>query len=232
MELSSESITTLPEVHRQLKANTNIDIKHYITNIDKVIKVQSLIKRRYWFVSYLNNINKLAKNLFQRKKNEYVHESTLFGDDSEENIKMLEIAFKVKQKQMREGELSQLVIGNWFGWEDLRVGHPSGLDCRKKDNSIIMEIKNKWNTVKGSDIKKSLLPTLAAYKKENPKTRCIWAIVNPKPGCKKLHEKFICDGVEIEKIQGLELFKLVFTIGNIDYSSQIINIIKHIASKS
>ena len=54
---------------------------------------------------------------------------------------------------------------------------------------------------------------------------------SPKPGYKKLHEKIIHDSVEIEKIQGIELFKLVFTIGKIDYSSRVINIVKDIISK-
>ena len=72
---------------------------------------------------------------------------------------------------------------------------------------------------------------LSKYKKENPKTRCVWAIVNPKPGCKKLCEKIIYNDVEIEKIQGIELFKLVFNVGNINYSTQIINIVQNYISK-
>lgn len=96
--------------------------------------------------------------------------------------------------------------------------------------SIIIEIKNKWNTC-NSGSKKSLLDKLSKYKKTHPFTRCVWGIVNPKQGCKKLCEKIIYDGVEIEKIQGEELFKLVFNIGNINYSSQIISIVKNYISK-
>ena len=121
-------------------------------------------------------------------------------------------------------------MGNWYGWEDLGVGHSSGLDCRKKDMSIIMEIKNKWNTC-NSGSEKALLDKLSKYKKENPQTRCIWAIVNSKPRCRNLYEKIMHNGVEIEKIQGVELFKLVFSVGNINYSTQIINIVKDIKSK-
>ena len=209
---------------------TNEKKKYYNTYVDKIIKIQSLIKMRYWYLDYTKIIHPLIDKLFQRKTKEYVYEPTLFGDNSKENIKMLEIAFKQKQKQMKEGDLAQIVIGNWFGWEDLGVGHSSGLDCRKKDGSAIMDSKNKWNTC-NSGSQKALLDKLSKYKKENPKTRCIWAIVNPKPGCKKLCEKIIYNGVEIEKIQGIELFKLVFNIGNIDYSTQIINIVKNYISK-
>lgn len=203
---------------------------YYNTHIDKIIRIQSLIKMRYWFIHYIMRIHTLMNILFQKKNKEYVHEPTIFGDNSKENIKMLEISFKQRQKQMKEGELAQLIIGNWFGWEDLGVGHSSGLDCRKKDMSIIMDVKNKWNTCNyGSQ--KALFDKLSKYKKENPKTRCVWAIVNPKPGCKKLCEKIMYNGVEIEKIQGIELFKLVFSVGKIDYSTQIINIIKYYISK-
>ena len=209
---------------------TNEKKKYYNTNVDKIIKIQSLIKMLYWYLDYIKNIHHLIDKLFQRKTKEYVYEPTLFGDNSKENIKMLEIAFKQKQKQMKEGELAQIVIGNWFGWEDLGVGHSSGLDCRKKDMSVIMDVKNKWNTC-NSGSQKALFDKLSKYKKENPKTRCIWAIVNPKPDCKKLCEKIIYNGVEIEKIQGIELFKLVFNVGNINYSTQIINIVKNYISK-
>jgi predicted membrane-bound dolichyl-phosphate-mannose-protein mannosyltransferase len=94
---------------------TNEKKKYYSIHVDKIIKIQSLIKMRYWYLNYTKNIHTLINNLFQRKTKEYVHEPTLFGDNSKENIKMLEIAFKQRQKQMKEGELAQIVIGNWFG---------------------------------------------------------------------------------------------------------------------
>ncbi len=147
--------------------------------IDKIVKIQSIVRMRYWFMSYLIHVYILIKKMYQKKTKEYVHEPTLFGDDSEEHIKNLEKAHIVRQKQMKEGELAQILIGNWFGWEDLGKGHSSGLDCRKKDMSIIMDVKNKWNTC-NSGSQKALFDKLSKYKKENPKTRCVWAIVNPK----------------------------------------------------
>ena len=195
-------------------------------DIDKVIKIQSLFRKVFWFLSYIFCIKQLIKKLYERKDKPYVHEPTIFGTNSEEHIKSLEISHKIRQKQMKEGELAQIIIGNWFGWMDLGVGHSSGLDCKKKDNSIIMDVKNKWNTC-NSGSQKALFDKLSKYKKENPSTRCIWAIINPKPGCKKLCEKIIYDGVEIEKVQGEELFKLIFTIGKIDYSAKIIKMINH-----
>lgn len=203
---------------------------HYHKYKDKLIKIQSLIRNRYVDNHYISNIIPKIDKIYTREKKEYIHVPTIFGDDSEENIKNLEIAFKQRQRQMKEGELAQILIGNWIGWEDLKIGHSSGIDVRKKDNSIIMDVKNKWNTCNSSS-QKALFDKLSKYKKENPETRCIWGIINPKPGCKNLSERIIYDGVEIEKIQGVDLFKLVFTIGNIDYSLKIINIVKQYIRK-
>jgi hypothetical protein len=194
-------------------------------NLSKILKIQSYVRMIQWYLPYVNPIINKITSLYQREKKPYIHEPTLFGDDSKANIETLKIAFEQRQKQMKEGELAQTMIGNWIGWNDLGIGHQSGLDCRNKDNTIIMDVKNKHNTC-NSGSQKALFDKLSNYKKENPKTRCIWAIVNPKPGCKKMSEKIIYNGVEIEKIQGVELFKLVFSIGNIDYSKQIINIVK------
>lgn len=200
---------------------------YYETYQNQIVKIQSLVRKKYWFLYDLIKINKTKiQPICKRKTKEYVHETTIFGDDSKENIESLKTAFKQKQKKMKEGELAQTLIGNWIGWEDLGIGHTSGLDCRKKDNTIIMDVKNKWNTC-NSGSKKDLFDKLSTYKKENPSTRCVWAIINPKPGCKKLSEKIMYAGVEIEKIQGIELFKIVFSIGNINYSPQIINIVKY-----
>lgn len=194
-------------------------------NYLKLLKCQ-LIARDFLLQKYFNKIRILIIEIIVRDQKEYIHEPTLFGDNSIYNIRSLEISFKQRQKQMKEGVIAQLIIGNYIGWEDLGIGHPSGLDCRKKDNSIIMDVKNKWNTC-NSGSQEALLNKLAKYKKENPDTRCIWAIVNPKPFCKVLCEKIIHNGYEIEKIQGNELLKLVFTNNkDRDYHARIVHFVK------
>ena len=195
----------------------------FITN---VIKIQSIVRKKLWFLPYINLCIKLIKKLYVKYNKNFVYEKTLFGNDTKTNIKYLKIAFELKQRQMKEGLVSQIIIGNWYGWEDLGIGDPTGLDCRKKDNSIIMEIKNKYNTL-NYDSQKSVFNKLTSYKKYNKNTRCILAIVNPKIGSKLLHQKIIYENITIEKIQGDELFKLIFTIGGIDYSNKIINTIKN-----
>ena len=183
-----------------------------------------------WFASYIETITPLIDTLYGRKCKPYVHEPTIFGDNSKENVALLEVAFKQRQMHMKEGELTQILIGNWVGWEDLGVGHPTGLDCRKKDNSIIMDVKNKFNTC-NSGSQKALFDKLAKYRATNPNTRCLWAIVNSKPGSRTLSETIAYEGHELEKIQGVELFKLVFTVDGTDYSPRVIRTVQSLLRK-
>jgi len=175
--------------------------------------------------NYKEKIKKEIELILNSKRKKYIYEPTMFGIETYEYKKALEISNKVRQLQMKEGKIAQVLIGNFYGWEDLGNGHSSGLDCKKNDNSIIIEIKNKYNTC-NSDNQKTLLDKLSNYKKKYPNTRCIWGIINPRLNCTKLKEKIKYNDVEIEKIQGIELFSLVFTLNAINYANEIINFTK------
>ena len=92
---------------------------------------------------------------------------------------------------------------------------------------MIIELKNKYNTC-NSGSEKAIKDKLATYKKNNPKTRCIWGIINPKKNNKKLSTKIIHNGFEIEKIQGIDLLKLVFDIDDEIMINKIIKDVKNI----
>jgi len=176
----------------------------------------------YFLDRYKKRIKILIEKTINRKSKKFVYEPTILGDNSKENIEKLTIAHSIRQKQMKEGEIAQIILGNFIGWQNLKVGHSSGLDCKKIDNSIVMELKNKYNTC-NSDSLKMVLEKLSKYKKENPETRCILGIVNPKNKAKILDEKIFYKGLEIEKIQGRKLFSLIFTYNGKDYSQEIID---------
>lgn len=175
---------------------------------------------------YKSHVTPLIKKVINAKRKKYQHESTIFGDNSQENIEKLSIAHDIRQKQMKEGIIAQICIGNFYGWTNLQT-NSSGLDCKKNDNSIIMELKNKYNTC-NSGSQKAVLDKLALYKQNNPNTLCVWSIVNPKPKSKLTTETISHNGVEIKKIQGTDLFKLVFTYNDHDYSQEVIDYIKTI----
>jgi hypothetical protein len=54
-----------------------------------------------------------------------------------------------KTLQNQIGEFHQILLGGVKGWDDL--GRGSIVDLISKKNKIIAEVKNKYNTVKGSD---------------------------------------------------------------------------------
>ena len=175
--------------------------------------------------SYYAKIRSLIRQKLDTNRKEYIHKPTLFGDNSEECIKKMETALKIKQIQMKEGEIGQLIIGNFIGWVDLKTGHSSKLDCMKTDGSIIIEIKNRHNTCNGGS-RKTVHDNLSNYKKNHPNTRCILGILNPRKNCKLLKKTIQHDGVEIERIEGDELLKLIFTLDGFDYSKQVIDVVR------
>lgn len=67
------------------------------------------------------------------------------------------------------GELHQKILGSVDGWQDLKVG--GGIDVANHDKKIIAEIKNKHNTVKGSnkvdnykELDELIMPKASIYK--------------------------------------------------------------------
>ncbi len=79
------------------------------------------------------------------------------------------------------GEFHQKLLGCVTGWEDLKTGHELGMDLRKTDNSVFVELKNKHNTTKGDNLKdvyKKLENVIAAY----PHAVAYYAYVIPKNG--------------------------------------------------
>jgi hypothetical protein len=140
-------------------------------------------------------------------------------------IKFLDIELEMKQKRMKYGNIHQIAIGNWIGWENLGNNHETGCDLRKTDNSVIIELKNKWNTC-NSGSEKSLKEKLSLYKKSNPDTECIWGIINNKPNIKISKQIIKNNNQEIIKWQGAEFLSWCYTYNDIDYSPSVINLIK------
>ena len=174
---------------------------------------------------YLEDIKDAVIKITESTKKDYKYDETVFGNEKVKEE--MEIAYKMKQLQMKEGDLAQKVLGMFPEWEDLKTGHSSGLDIKKKDNSCIMEIKNSWNTC-NSGSQKAVLDKLSNYKKKNPNTVCVWGIVNPRPNSKKLEETIIYNGEHILKLQGTRLLEYVLTYDGKSYKDKIVTYVKNI----
>ena len=51
------------------------------------------------------------------------------------------------------GEFHQELLSKVNGWVDLGIGDETEVDLKKEDNSIFIELKNKYNTVNSSSTK-------------------------------------------------------------------------------
>jgi hypothetical protein len=84
---------------------------------------------------------------------------------------------RLKQKvlEMKMGDFHEELMGKFPEYETLPTGHSTGCDVQKKDQSVIIEVKNRHNTVKGSDGKHII--TLLKKQKEFGK-KAIFAQIN------------------------------------------------------
>jgi hypothetical protein len=190
----------------------------------KLIK-QTQIMNQNILEQYKEKITPLIAAILNKCKKSFVWAPTFLGDNSDEAKERERVAFEERQIKMKEGDIAQIMIGNWIGFEDLGIGHKTGVDCRKLDNSMILEIKNKHNTC-NSGSAKTVCDKLSRYKLENPNTHCIWGIINPKSsvsGDRKVPEH---NGVKILKLQGDELFKRIFVLNEYNYTNEVANIVR------
>ena len=202
--------------------------------INSIVKIQSCIRRYLYPIeieNYFNNLKKAIKILFNKKSDKLnENEFDILDHVTPELIQHLEIELKIKQRQMNYGKIWEKAIGLFPGWEDLGTGHETECDVRKIDNTVICELKNKYNTC-NSGSKKDVERKLSNYKMKNPDTMCIWGIINEKKSNKVHKKKYIVNNVEIIKWQGKDFLTFIFTYKGINYSNIIINFLKNYISK-
>lgn len=74
------------------------------------------------------------------------------GNLSEESWNELErVRLAQKALEMKMGDFHEELIGKFAGYETYPNGHETGCDVGKKDKTEVFEVKNRHNTVKGSD---------------------------------------------------------------------------------
>jgi hypothetical protein len=207
-------------------------ILHKIYNIiDKKLKFQRsknkaiIIQMANMFniEKYFENIKGEIKKILSRPVKEEVPFDIL---DSEQDTSNYLISLKMKQKQMKYGEIWQMVIGNYDKFTDLKIGHNTGLDIISVERKIIMELKNRYNSDNASS-KKSNFDKLTNYKKMNPEYTCIYGIINDKTK-EGQTKKIQHNELEIEYYSGEKLFTLIFG----ENKEKIIEFVKEIVKQN
>ena len=163
----------------------------------------------FYLSEYYELLDNLIHNILLRPENDVLTYDIL---DTEKSKRDKSVALKVKQRQMKYGEIWQEAIGNYDGFVNLKTGHKTGLDILSDTKKIAIELKNRTNTDNSSS-KKSNLNKLAKFKKANPDYVCIYGNINADTKEKTLQgsiKKLLYDGVEIEHLIGYEFLKFIF----------------------
>lgn len=108
------------------------------------------------------------------------------------------------------GEFHQMLLGGVKGWTDLGIGDDSHLDLRKNDGTIVIEIKNKHNTMNSSSTAKCR-EKLESSVNSNPRTTAYWAFIVSKNGSsgEAVWEYKGRINPRIKKIWGTNVYELV-----------------------
>jgi len=109
------------------------------------------------------------------------------------------------------GEFHQKLLGKVNGWIDLGVGDDTKLDLRKDDNTIFIELKNKYNTM-NSDATDKCRDKLEKAIKEHPNAVAYWGFIisnNGSSGEVVWIKKGRTENPKIKKIWGKRIYSLV-----------------------
>lgn len=170
---------------------------------------------------YFEKMIKIIRDILSRPAKEVITFDIL---DTKKQIQHKLLILKVKQYQMKVGEIWQEAIGNYIGFINLKIGHETGLDILSHTRKLAIELKNRTNTDNASS-KKSNFDKLAKFKKEHPDYICIYANINDDTEDKTLrgfNKKLIHNDAEIEHYVGYEFLKFIFG----ENTQQIIEFIK------
>lgn len=126
-------------------------------------------------------------------------------------IKTEEIRQRDKTINNRIGEFHQKLLGKVNGWTDLGVGDDTHVDIKKNDNSIFIELKNKFNTM-NDDATNQCWDKLERATRNYPRCKAFWAFVISKNG-NSGEEQWIKKGKthneQVRKIWGRKVYELV-----------------------
>lgn len=132
------------------------------------------LENKWNYHFYLIDINNYIYSILNKQQSNIITYDIL---DSNEIIQSKTIALKLKQYQMKIGNIWQYVLGNYKNYKDLKIGDESGLDIISYKYKIVVELKNRTNTDNYS-ARKTNFTKLSNYKKNNPDFLCIYGCIN------------------------------------------------------
>ena len=125
---------------------------------------------------------------------------------------------RLKDKQNKIGELHEYLLENTKDYcKSNNIDKSLKVDVMKKDYSVFIEIKNKYNTMNSLN-KESVINKLKKIKNKYTDSLCLIGIINGKD-----YKKKVSENPEVWEYSGNKLFNLIFK--NKDYNQKINNYI-------
>lgn len=192
--------------------NMNITIPSvYVFTIFNVLHVKYNYpenKQQFCLIKYCKLLDINIRNILLRPEKNILTYDIL--DTNKSTTNKLK-ALKLKQRQMKNGEIWQIVFGNYDGCINLKIGHETSLDILSHTKKFAIELKTRTNTDNASS-KKTNFDKLAKFKINNPTYVCIYANINDNTEQKTLHgsiKKIFHNGVEIEQHIGYKCLNFI-----------------------
>lgn len=114
-----------------------------------------------------------------------------------------------KNVNNKVGEFHQKLLGCVDGWDDLQTGDVADLSNTSK--TIFVELKNRWNTVKGSDMIHMWNKLKDIVTNQYPGSTAYWGFINEKNSTSGediwIHQKN--SNPNVKKIWGKNVYKLI-----------------------
>ena len=107
------------------------------------------------------------------------------------------------------GEFHQKLLGSVDGWKDLQTGDVA--DLGNDSQTIFIELKNRWNTVKGSDMIHMWDKMKDIVTNKYPESTAYWGFINEKKGTSG-EEVWTHQGnshPNVKKIWGKDVYKII-----------------------
>ena len=211
-------------VYKQIGNAVPVELAYHI---GLSIAKQLLSDREHgeYFAKIKPEIKSCLSNLTPSQDGDDILEDLLLDDLIKANAHSFQTAKLIKQIQMKIGTIWQICIGNWESFQDLKVGHSTGLDVSSSTRKMTLELKNRYNTDNAS-ARKTNYEKLARRKKERSDYECIYGVINEKPPSDGEAKEIDVD------LQG-ERFRIIYMSGKIllqyifgDKYEEIINFVK------
>ena len=115
-----------------------------------------------------------------------------------------------KKSGGRIGDFHQKLLGGVSGWIDLGVGDDTKVDLKKEDNTIFIELKNKFNTV-NSDSLSAVRQKLEKVTNDYPGSTAYWAYIVEKNGTSGESEWIYLgdNNPKIRKVWGSKIYEMI-----------------------